>query len=191
MKSLWCKTKAGGTFGSGLLMGLVLGAGMLIGALVAVAPQGPARSLFPEIPLHASATVSSETLAVATGLVDEEMEGLFVLDFLTGQLQCAVLNHRVARFNALFQTNVLKDLGVDPTKKRPQYLMVTGLTNFPRGSAVARLGLSVVYVVDANTGRFAAYGMPWRSEMARAGRPQQGAMILLDAGDARAAVIRE
>ncbi len=189
--SRWFRTRADFHAGWGVAVGLAAGIGMTVGVVVTLYFYSVAELGFPQIPLYASATHSADTLAVATGLVDDEVEGLYVLDYLTGELQCAVLNYRVGKFNSLFRTNVLNDLGIDPAKKRPNYLMVTGLSNFLRGSAASRPGLSVVYVVDANTGRFAAYGLPWRRELASAGRPQQGALVLLDAGIARAAVVRE
>jgi hypothetical protein len=178
-------------FGLGLALGLSLGVSALIGGAVTWLLVGPTELVLPETALHATATHGGDTLAVATGPVDDEMEGLFVLDYVTGELQCTVLNYRSATFNAIFKTNVLKDLGVDATRKRPQYLMVTGQSRFPRAGPGGRLALTVVYVVDENTGNFAAYGLPWLPEMARAGRPQTGAMIPLDAGNARAAVVRD
>ncbi len=189
--SRWLKAASGMPFGAGLALGLCVGLGMFIGTVVTLQFVGSTQLVLPETALHASATHSSDTLAAATGLIDDEVEGLYVLDYLTGELQCAVLNHRNGKFNSVFRTNVLKDLGADIANKRPKYLMLTGLTNFVRGPASARPALSVIYVVDAYTGRFAAYGFYWRKEMARSGRPQQGAIRLLDIGNARTAIIRD
>jgi hypothetical protein len=143
-----------------------------------------------EKPLHASTAAVGESFAMATGAIDQDVEGLYLLDFLTGDLQCVVLNFRTARFNAVFRTNVLNDLGIDPSKK-PQYLMTTGAINFPRGASVARPGNSVVYVLETNTGNFAAYGLPWRRELAVTGRVQGSPLMLLDVGQARTAALRE
>ncbi len=41
----------------------------------------------PETVLNASASHGGETFAMATGPVDADVEGLFMLDFLTGELQ--------------------------------------------------------------------------------------------------------
>src|SRR5690554_4145990 len=70
-----------------------------------------------EKPLRASTAAVGESFAMATGAIDQDVEGLYLLDFLTGDLQCVVLNFRTARFNAVFRTNVLNDLGIDPSKK--------------------------------------------------------------------------
>ena len=182
--------KSRSAFGIGLAVGLAVGVAMLAGALAALAVWGPTRLIIPQTALHAEASQAGETLAVATGLIDEDVEGLFVLDFVTGDLRCMVMGYRTGVFNGLFETNVLKDLGVDPNNKRPSYLMVAGLSNFAGRTTGASPAMSVVYVVDANTGRFAAYSLPWRTELARSGRPQQGPLVLLQVENARRALIR-
>ncbi len=143
-----------------------------------------------EIPVDATASAWSESLCAATGPIDEEMEGLFTLDALTGDLQCAVLNGRTTKFAGLFRKNVLADLGVDATKK-PSYLLLTGAAVFPGQSGNVRPGNSVAYVIDTTTGRFAVYGVPWQRTLSARGAAQQGALILLDTGTARNVVIRD
>jgi hypothetical protein len=146
--------------------------------------------LLQEKQLRAATAAVGDSFAMATGPIDEEVEGLYMLDFLTGDLQCVVLNYRTTKFNAIFRTNVLNDLGVDPAKK-PKYLMTTGAINIPRGYSVARPANSVVYVLETTTGRFAAYGIPWRRELAATARPQAFTLVLLDVGIARTAALRE
>jgi hypothetical protein len=46
--------------------------------------------VWPQTPLHAVATDRSETFAVATGFVDEGIEAVYFLDFLTGDLSAVV-----------------------------------------------------------------------------------------------------
>jgi len=98
-------------------------------------------------------------MAAATGPVDDDTEGLFTLDFTTGLLRGAVLGRRNAKFAAYYYRDVRSDLGVDPSK-RARYLLVTGQVNLPRGGGLNQPGRSVIYVVDANSGNFAAYGIP-------------------------------
>jgi hypothetical protein len=172
----------------GLLLGLSLGLAAAVGAVATLTWSSHPALVLPETALHASAAQSSDTLAVATGMVDDDMEGLFVLDFVTGELKCMVMNPRNMQINSLFTTSVLNDLGIDASRKRPDFLMVTGISRFMGQSNVS---MSVVYVVDANTGIFGAYGMPWFTGMARAGRPQTGPLRLLYQGNARTALVRE
>jgi len=175
----------------GLSVGAAFGLGVAAALLSFYLADKTHVNQFPETLLHATATESSQTLSIATGTVDESMEGLFLLDFLTGDLQCRVLNHRSGKFNAAFQANVMTDLGIDAQQKNPKYLMVTGASNFARGLAGSRMGNTVVYVVDGNTGRYVVYAVPWRRELQSAGRPQLGQLILMDAGNARTAAVRQ
>lgn len=166
-----------------------MGVCVLAGTLIGLGLSSQTTLTLPVTELQASSSDSGDSFAIATGPVDENGEGVFMLDFLTGDLQCVVMNHRAQRFNALFRTNVAADLGIERSKK-PQYLMVTGQMNFVRGTALGRPAQSVVYVIDANTGNFASYGFTWRRDAAATARPQGGAMVLLDKGTARTAAIR-
>lgn len=140
-----------------------------------------------EIPLAAAGAMNTERFAVATGPVDDEVEGLFILDFVTGELQCQVMNVRNSRFGGSFRTNVLQDLGTGP-RKNNQLALVTGESHFARAGRVARVGRSVAYVLDPSTGIYAAYALKWRPELAAAGRQQSGALELLDRGQLAAPV---
>jgi hypothetical protein len=143
--------------------------------------------------LHAEAAARGETVAVATGAVDEDVEGLFTIDFLTGELQCFVLYVKGPGANKIgghFKRNVVADLGLEKGKK-PKYLLVTGRANFTRGAAGVRPGFSVVYVIDDNSGKFAVYGLHWDKTKAVKGVPQAGTFILLDKKQNRVAPLRD
>jgi hypothetical protein len=176
--------------GAGLTLGLLVGVGMMIGALCATSTSRTASSMLPETLLHAAASHSGESMAMATGMIDEDAEGLFILDYLTGELQCWAMYPRTGQFGGIFKANVIADLGVQQGKK-PNYVIVTGGANFVRGGGANTPAMSAVYVADANTGNFAAYGLAWNRTMARAGTPQQGPLILLDKNKARTIEIRE
>lgn len=188
MARLW-NSKGGALVCAAVVGGALVAIGALIGAQ---ASQPTARLQLPETVLNASAASGGESLAIATGPVDGEMEGLFTLDFLTGDLQCFVLYNRgglAGKVGGVFKVNVLKDLGVDGTKT-PKYLLITGEASFIRGATQARPGMSVAYVVDENTGNFAAYGLQWQPNLAQNGQPQAAPLIFLDKGVARTAAIR-
>lgn len=133
--------------------------------------------------LNAMASHGADTMAIATGPIDDS-EGLFVLDYLTGELTCFVLNSRSGKFDAGFKTNVIQSLGVEPGKK-PKYLMVTGVADFPRGIGGGQLGQCAVYVVDSNTGHFGVWGVPYNRQAAVRGGGQWGALFFINAGKAR------
>ena len=184
-------------FVAGLGIGLLVGVGMLLGSLVRRLPHLPADYHHElEIPIEATASLRNEMMAVATGPIDDRVEGLFTLDFLTGQLQCAVLythGPRQNTFGAVFQSNVVADLDIESTKK-PNYLLITGYAQLVRGRGTAgslQPASCVAYVVDGNTGNFAAYGLPWNSNQVSRGATQATPLRLLDTGTARMAAIRE
>jgi hypothetical protein len=175
----------------GLGLGLLVGVGMMVGTLTALTHQSAVALTAPPTLLHASASHSGESLALATGQIDDDVEGLFILDYLTGDLQCYVMNPRTQACGGIFKYNVVRDLGIEQGKK-PNYAMVTGTVVFQRGTAARAVpALCAVYVADANTGNFAAYGLPWDRTAARSGVPQQGTFALLGVGKARALEIRE
>ena len=90
--SSWHKLRTPGIWLSGLATGLLIGIGMMIGAVVATRQSSPGVDLPLQLPaqLQATATNSASTFAIATGQISES-EGIFFLDFLTRDLQSAVL----------------------------------------------------------------------------------------------------
>lgn len=168
----------------------LLGVGVLLGSHFKGELNGSAQAAiddFNETLLHASTASTGDHFSLATGLIDQDAEGVFVLDYVTGILKCAVLNHRTGKFAALFTTNVTKDLGAS---KNAKYQMVTGLVNFNRGSSFIRPGMSVVYVLDSNSGKMAAYGIPWQRDAAQTGRPQLGMLKTIDGMQVRTIQLR-
>lgn len=175
-------------FLAGLAAGLLLGAGMLVGVLVTRRAERSAE--FPYQALYASATHGGENFAMATGPIADGVEGVFFLDYITGDLQCWVINPRTGFLGGRFQHNVALDLGVDRSK-RPNYLLVTGTADFRTGGGAVTPAESVVYVADAHTGRFAAYSLPWNRNAAAVNQGQVAGMVLIGRGAARNLEIRE
>lgn len=176
----------------GFTMGSCLGLGLLIGSWATWA-WGPSGSfVFPETALHATATDAGETMSMATGQVQDGMEGVFFLDFLTGDLQCWVMSGRTGQMAGYFKHNVILDLGIEEGRKNPRYLMVTGLAPMraPGGLGAFRPADSLVYVADAHSGNFAVYAIPWNRQATATNQPQQGPMTCFFTGTARSLVIR-
>lgn len=165
--------------------GMFLTGGLILGLAVGMNLQG----LWPNIPLHASATDGYESFSIATGLVDGSVEGLYFLDYLTGDLRGAVVDAKTGKFNAFFTTKIGKDFA--STGRNAKYLMVTGMADMPRGRAGFQPAKSIVYVADATSGQVAAYLMPWNSSLASAGKPQTGEFQTLDVRQFRTTEIRD
>ena len=160
----------------GLALGLVIGLNL--------------KGLWPQVPLHAVATHGQENFAIATGPVDDTMEAIYFLDFLTGDLRAAVLHPRTGKFNAFYQGNVLADFG-GIAGKNPKFLMVTGMADMPRGAGSFQTARAVVYIAEATTGQVACYAIPWSSARQAQGAPQAGNFVPLDKRQFRTAIIRD
>ena len=136
--------------------------------------------------VHASTASGNDGFSVATGQIDENVEGLFLLDGLTGDLTCNVISIFNGKFFARMHHNVLNDLNLD-NDKNTRLLMVTGRWSFRSQSGQMRPSDSLVYVVDSSSGNYAAYAVPWNKLVSNKGR--QGTHVaeikLLDKGTAR------
>lgn len=132
--------------------------------------------------LLAASAVSSDTMAVATGQVGRDSDGIFFLDFVTGDLQCLVFYPRSGAFGAHYVTNVAQNLGAGQNAK---YLMLTGQAIPQSVTAGARPGASLVYVTNTTTGMFAAYAVPWNPTAESSGRVQAGALVYAGGGSIR------
>jgi len=116
-------------FGLGLSAGLLVGAGMLVGCLVTMQWKSEA----PQVQMmQASGGAAGEYFAMAVGRIDEQTEGVYFLDYLTGQLECRVLNARTGRLGGVFKHNVIADLGVDKAKKA-SYVLIGADVSFRGG----------------------------------------------------------
>ncbi len=114
--------------------------------------------------LHADSASSGKMMSCATGWIDEDVEGLFVLDHLTGTLYCWVIDPRTGVLGASFQTNVTADLSPDGRAADVDYVMVTGSVRFSgnRFTGPNRPARTVVYVGEGNNGRVGAYMLRYR-----------------------------
>lgn len=143
----------------------------------------PRMQLPPEL-LHASSSTHGTTnLAVATGRVSDEADGVYFLDYLTGNLQCWVYYPRWQAFGAKFETNVWAQM---PGGKNAEYLLVTGDTTTDVASSTnARPAGCLAYVVDVKSGTFAAYNMPFFRGAEFSGQMQMGQLIFVGGGQFR------
>ncbi len=166
---------------------LVLGVGLMLGIAVGVGISSQFNGSGVPLPttlLNATATHGGDTMALATGPIDNGVEGLFILDFITGELTCRVVNPRDGTMAAAYAANVVAELGIEQGK-RPKYLMVTGAANFRTQGGSITPAQSVVYVADANTGNYVAYWLPWNRQAQQHDFTQAFKMRVLGKGSAR------
>jgi hypothetical protein len=149
--------------------------GMGIGLAVGLVLSG----LLPNTPLHAVSTDRADTYAMATGPVDSEVEAVYLLDFLTGDLGALVLGRQPGVWSGRFVCNVSRDLGIEPGKNY-KFLMVTGMAGLRRmGGSRQQFSSAVCYVAEITSGRVAAYTIPWSPPMFAAGQQQAGQLRLV------------
>lgn len=138
----------------------------------------------PNLPtLHAATSAASNTMAVATGQISNDAEGIFFLDFITGDLQCLLYYPRSGAFGARYYTNVRQQLLGGG--KNSQYLLVTGSAVSIGSTGGARPANSLVYVTDVTTGMFAAYTVPFDRTAEASGTPQSGPLVFIGGGPIR------
>jgi hypothetical protein len=148
---------------------------------VVVGTQVAQRTELPKA--FAVTSLADEGFAVCTTPVDANAEGLFLLDFETGDLSGGVLSPLSSTFAAFYKYNVLNDLGFKPGQaKNPRFLLVAGEADLRRTRVP--LAPSVLYVTDSSTGVTAAYGIPWNPQQAANG-PMVGELVLLDVAKPR------
>lgn len=163
----------------------ILIVGMVVGAVLTAGWHGVQRT--PQA--WASATHGADNFAIATGLVADDIEGLYFLDFLTGDLRAAVVSRRNAEFTGYFQYNVLNDFpAVNDT---PRFLIVTGIADLPRGRGATQISKSLIYVAEATSGQVCAYALPINTTLNASGKAQVGTFIKVAGGSFRDAFIRD
>lgn len=159
--------------------------GMALGAMLVAGWHGATSA--PQA--RAVATHGSDNFAIATGLVDDEIEALYFLDYLTGDLRAAIVNRRNARFTGYFEYNVMADF--QGISDQPKFLMVTGLAGLVRGAGPTQIGRSLIYVAEASSGQVAAYALPFNSTLQASGAPQRGPFIKVAQGSFRDTFVRD
>jgi hypothetical protein len=142
-------------------LGIGLGLGIVAGMLLS--------GVWPQTPLHASATDRSDSFAMASGFVDEDVEAVYFLDFYTGDLNAVVMGRQSAHFTGYFKTNVNADMGIDPAKN-PRFMMLTGMADLRRAGSRLQTSRAVVYVAEVTSGKVAAYAIPWSASLQQGGQ---------------------
>ena len=159
--------------------------GVWLGVVVGLA----AGALLPQSPLHAVSNDRGDTFAICTAPADEDIEAIWFLDFLTGDLKAAAISPVTGKFAAFYQLNIMQIMGVEGGKA-PRYYMISGVVNIRRGASQTRPSTSVVYVAEASSGRIAAFNLPWARQALNAGQRINAPINLLDVQKFRTAAVR-
>lgn len=163
--------------------GLCLSLGVVLGLA--------AGAFLPHAPLHAVATDRSENLVMSTGIMADDMEGVFFLDALTGDLKGSVINPMVQppTVGITYSRNVVSDMQIDVSKS-PKFVMVTGIMPLRPLGGMNQFAASVVYVAELTSGKLACYGMQFNRGAFNNMRGASAEFIPFFVGQFRQAVIR-
>lgn len=163
-------------------LGLITGTSAYWGTRLAQPEASPASEL--PLELQAATSARSDSLSMATGAIEGSVEGLWLLDHVTGNLQCWVLNARTGGVAAIFAANVGNDLGVNAGNA--ELMMVTGVFIYDgRRFGNSRPGQSICYVADAKTGNVVGYGFGFNNNLKKQGGVQAGQLQLVCSGKVR------
>ena len=129
---------------------LWLTAGVVVGLAIA--------ALWPQRQLTAATSDRNEKFGMCTVYVSENLEAVFVLDFLTGRLTGACLGKQGNGFVQFYAADVGADLQVKGAK--PAYAMTPGLAQI-RAKPGSQPAASVIYVSEMSTGKVGCYAIPF------------------------------
>lgn len=152
----------------------------LIAALLAVPG---AASFWPHEPVYATTAdrddqflIITVPVGAAAAGINDPMDGVFILDFLTGKLNGAVLNRQTGKYAARYQRDLARDFQVDPNAK-PHYAIATGYSQMPNQGGVP-MASGVLHIAELSSGRVVAYAFPWVEAPRPA--PMMSDLIVLD-----------
>jgi hypothetical protein len=158
-----------------MLTGLVAGLGI--------------AQFWPHEPVRAATADRDDKFGMTTCPVSfvDGTEGVFVIDYLTGQLKGGMVNPRMGVFTNFYFRNLAADFNVDP-KAEPHYAMVAGARGQNIGQAGRTLSAGTIYVAELTSGQVVAYTFPY-VELRKVAPPVQ--MTPMDKFQFREPVIRD
>lgn len=118
------------------------------------------------------ATVAVRDVSVAG--VRDTLDGVFMLDFLTGTMQGAVLSNKTGKFTHFYSRNLAADFKLAPGVT-PQYAFVSGIVGLPTRSVT--YGSGCVFVAELTSGMVLCYAFPYKESNRRVPNQQ---MLLID-----------
>lgn len=154
------------------------------------ASQGSFDSELPVV-LKADSAAAGKSLSMATGIVDQDrgVEGLFVLDHLSGNIQCWVTNPRNGNIAGVYTGNANKDLELSKGGDS-DFVMVVGEINVigQRGNVVP--AGCICYVGDGNSGKVVGYTFSYDKQLINRNGKQNGPLNVIAKGVARESGMR-
>ena len=186
-----------GNFAKLILTGLLLLAFTWTGFYFGVSQSRQAKlaSLF-ESTTFAGSSLSTldsaargKSLSLATGRVENNIEALYGLDHLTGNLFCWILNPSSGEIAAEYQFNVKQALGV--AAGEADYVLTTGFMDFSiQKTGSVRTAQSVAYIGEGNSGKVVGILLWYDRQALSRGEAGSGELQLISSAMTRAAGAR-
>ena len=179
---------------------VAMGCGFILGrstnsATANLSEQAALQAQFDEmqknLPLRLAADSASggKTISMATGAITPDVDGLFILDHMTGGLQCWLLNPRTGNVGGIYVADVGLALGLD--KGDPDFVMTTG-SFLIRSTGNLKAANTICYVGEGKSGKVAGFSLLYDKAGIQAGAVQQGELNMVCSGPIRrAGAIRE
>lgn len=149
-----------------LLAFVAVGYGLGISRTDAQWPSGLWESNANAMPSPGSmmdAAARGEAISLVTGQIEPNVEALFGLDHLTGNLFCWIVDLKSGQVGAVFSCNVRDALG--NAQGDADYAVTTGYVEFRLGrTGNERPADCVVYVGEGNSGRIACYTLVYNKQ---------------------------
>ena len=144
-----------------------------------------------ELKLQAATSARGKSMSMATGLIDTNVEALYVLDHDSGNLQCWLLNSRTGDVGGIYRINVMTDLQVDKSGE-PDFVLATGAFFWSGGLTGTKVpARSVVYVGDSSTGNIVGYTFTYNKQAMLRGGATSGTLEVICKGTAKEGLTRD
>ena len=173
-----------------LLGGFLAAVLLAVGVLLGMGFNSDSRNDIDLLKLHASASSTGKTVSLATGLVDDRTEALFILDHLNGNLQCWLINARTNELGGVYRSNVFAALGGGKEGVDADLVMTTGSFEFNNRGA-AKPAQCIAYIADGNSGKAAAFGFTFNKGNIQRGGVEEGELQVICSYPIRNLQVRE
>ena len=170
------------------LVAMAAGVGAYVGQTAAaknvVQPQTPMM-------LKADTAARGKSMSMATGFIDRNrsIEGLFVLDHLSGVLQCWLVNPRTGEIAGIYAADVNEHLELQKGGEN-DYVMTTGNFEIDGRRNNANPADCICYVGDGSTGKVVVFSLFYDSQLIPQNREERGELVVIARGLAREAGLK-
>lgn len=125
---------------------------------------------WPHEELHAVATDRTDKFAICVvSTAATQPDAVFVLDFLSGTLQGALLNSTTQSFTNYWYTNIFEDFEIKGNKAdKSRFTIIPGQgylsSNPAQGGVGGTVAAGVIYVGDVQSGKIGCYRFQFRNQ---------------------------